>query len=73
MRRKKDQSNGGYAPRDYIIYLVITLVMVLLTASFVIENIYSRADSVAVSADGVKAIYGTCIGQQSFGSTTNNN
>ena len=76
MAKHKKEGEKGYTLRDYVIYFVIAFIMIMLTASFVIENIYNQSDNVSVTPDGTKAIYETCIGQSVLGSNgtiTHNN
>lgn len=43
--------------RDYFVYILVSSVMVFLTASFVVEDVYNRADRVQLTPDSIKHIY----------------
>lgn len=69
-KMNKKKQNREYSNRDIIVYLIASLLMILLTASFVIENVYSNSDSIQINTGGVRTIYESCIGEINFSSMT---
>jgi len=59
-RREKKQrvrKHRTLGLRDYLVYILVSSVMVFLTASFVVEDVYNRADRVQMTPDSIKHIY----------------
>ena len=59
-------NKNGFSARSVIIYLVISILMTLLTASFVLESVYHNSDSIAMTPQGMKVVYESCIGMLDF-------
>ncbi|MBQ3334504.1 MAG: hypothetical protein IJG85_02770 [Eubacteriaceae bacterium] len=59
-------NKNSFSARSVIIYLVISIIMTLLTASFVLESVYHNSDSIAMTPQGIKAVYESCIGALDF-------
>ncbi|EFV02088.1 hypothetical protein HMP0721_0854 [Pseudoramibacter alactolyticus ATCC 23263] len=55
---------GKSSIRDYVVYFIVAMMLVLLMASFVIGNIYSRADNAKLTQQGTRAIYEITIGEK---------
>ena len=53
--------------RDYVVFFIVAFVLIFLTSSFVIENVYDSADNLAVSPEGVTDIYLAATGSDVFG------
>lgn len=67
MKKKKEKTakvKKGNKFRDYLVFLIIAVAMIFLTSSFVVENIYSYADRISTSPEGVAEIYEISIGQR---------
>ena len=59
-------NNNKFSVRSVLIYLLISVMMTLLTASFVLESVYHNSDSITMTPQGVKAVYESCIGMLDF-------
>jgi hypothetical protein len=55
---------GKSSVRDYVVYFIVAMMLVLLMASFVISNIYSRADNAKLTQQGTRDIYEITIGEK---------
>lgn len=59
-------ANKNSSVRSVVIYLVISILMTLLTASFVLESVYHNSDSISITPQGIKTVYESCIGILDF-------
>lgn len=48
--------------RDYFAFFIVSFILIFLTSSFVIEDIYNSVDDIKISPVGVQAIYEASIG-----------
>lgn len=54
--------------KDVVLYLVFAIVIVSLTSSFVVEDVYAAADQISMEPEGIAEVYAISIGVK-----TNNN
>ena len=64
--RKSFGDETKHQKRDYVVFFIVAFVLIFLTSSFVIENIYTVADQLDVSPVGVQAIYLSAIGSTTY-------
>ena len=55
----KKQGKG----KDFLVFIIIAFVMVFLTSSFIVEDVYNYADRIVMTPEGVKEVYAASIGQ----------
>ncbi len=65
MAKRKNQDKE-YKTKDYVVYFIVAFVLIFLTSSFVIEDIYSSSENIVVNPEGVKAVYQSSIGDAVF-------
>ena len=58
----KKQGKG----KDFLVFIIIAFVMVFLTSSFIVEDVYNYADRIVMTPEGVKEVYAASIGQSTF-------
>lgn len=56
-RKERQKKEKNHQTRDYIVFFICAFILIFLTSSFVIENIYNSADKISVSSEGVREIY----------------
>lgn len=69
-RRFKKEKDQKHTTRDYIVFFICSFVLIFLTSSFVIENIYNNAGNIAVNQKGIKEIYLAATGQLDYNEVT---
>ena len=69
---KQNKADREYKARDYVVYFIVAFVLIFLTSSFVIEDIYNDADHLSVNPSGVQAIYESSIGKIRFADQIDN-
>lgn len=63
---KREKRDREYKTRDYVVYFIVAFVLIFLTSSFVIEDVYNNADKLSINPAGVQAIYESTIGKTPF-------
>ena len=58
----KKQGKG----KDFLVFIIIAFVMVFLTSSFIVEDVYNYADRIVMTPEGVKEVYAASIGLSTF-------
>ena len=58
----KKQGKG----KDFLVFIIIAFVMVFLTSSFIVEDVYNYADRIVMTPEGVNEVYAASIGQSTF-------
>lgn len=64
--RKAFGNENQHQKRDYVVFFIVAFVLIFLTSSFVIENIYTVADQLDVSPVGIQAVYLSAIGSTTY-------
>ena len=59
MEQRTVKKNGF---KDKLMYFFVAFVLIFLTSSFVIEDIYSYSDRIQISKDGIEQIFEASIG-----------
>jgi len=57
--------------KDVVLYIVFTLFLIFLTSSFVIEDVYSAADQLAMEETGIADVYSIAVGMEPANLTIN--
>ncbi|MBU4540878.1 MAG: peptidoglycan-binding domain-containing protein [Acetobacterium sp.] len=57
--------------KDVVLYIVLTLFLIFLTSSFVIEDVYSAADQLSMEENGISDIYSIAVGMKPANLTVN--
>jgi hypothetical protein len=66
---KRKREDKEFKTRDYVVYFIVAFVLIFLTSSFVIEDIYNSAESLSITPQGVQAVYESSIGERQFSKT----
>ncbi len=61
-KNKKLHKHHALGFKDYIVYLLVSSAMIFLTASFVVEDVYNRADRVQMTSESIKGVYSVNVG-----------
>ncbi len=57
--------------KDVLLYIVLTLFLIFLTSSFVIEDVYSAADQLSMEEKGISDVYSIAVGIEPANLTIN--
>ena len=70
--RKMNKNTPFKRFKDVFLYIVMTIFLIFLTSSFVIEDVYSAADQLTMTEKGISDVYSIAVGMEPEMLTINN-
>lgn len=69
--RKMNKKSFFKRTKDVFLYLILTVFLIFLTSSFVIEDVYSAADQLSMEEKGISDVFSIAIGVKPTNIVTN--